>query len=451
MRGQAVPRLLTIMGSGETTPTMVKVHRANFDRLAEGVASDAVAAALIDTPYGFQSNASDISARAVSYFRDSVGRAIDVASLRRAEGEAAGSLEVEAALAKVAEAAWVFSGPGSPTYAVRQWQSTAMPKLLADKLSAGGCITFSSAAALTLGRFTVPVYEVYKAGADPVWHEGLDLLSPLGLDVAVVPHYDNAEGGHHDTRFCFLGEERLAAMEAQLPAGAWVLGVDEHTALVMDLGEGTATVAGLGTVTLRHQGRSVVLGSGETLPLVDLARAALGPTGRGGAGTLSGADAPERRQGDEALPGGAGAVTGGDGAAHAAHAGNPLLDETARLSARFDEALAARASDEATRVMLEMEALVHAWAADTTQSDELDRARTVLRRMLVRLGEVAGTGLRDPREVVGPWVGALLAERAKARADRRYEDSDRIRDVLVQTGVEVRDTPQGTEWHLRGD
>ncbi len=56
-----LPRLLTIMGSGETAPTMVKVHRAVRDRLgpdASGV--------LLDTPYGFQRNADDLSARAVA-------------------------------------------------------------------------------------------------------------------------------------------------------------------------------------------------------------------------------------------------------------------------------------------------------------------------------------------------------------------------------------------------
>ena len=57
-------RLLAIMGSGETTPTMVKSHRLLFDRLGPG----AVPAVLLDTPYGFQANARDISARAVVLF-----------------------------------------------------------------------------------------------------------------------------------------------------------------------------------------------------------------------------------------------------------------------------------------------------------------------------------------------------------------------------------------------
>lgn len=40
-------RLLVFMGSGETAPTMVKPHRALFERL--GTAS----AVLLDTPYGY--------------------------------------------------------------------------------------------------------------------------------------------------------------------------------------------------------------------------------------------------------------------------------------------------------------------------------------------------------------------------------------------------------------
>ncbi|HTW08199.1 MAG TPA: hypothetical protein VME46_11850, partial [Acidimicrobiales bacterium] len=268
-------RLLVVMGSGETTPTMAKVHRLVFDRLGEA----ANRAVIVDTPYGFQSNAEDISARALTYFREATGRRVALASLLRAEG--ASPLLVEAAMAQVAEAAWLFSGPGSPTYALRQWRLTGLPRLFADKLAGGGAVVFSSAAALTLGRWTVPVYEIYKAGADPRWEAGLDLLSSAGLDVAVIPHYDNAEGGTHDTRYCYLGEARLRVMEAQLPPEGWVLGVDEHTAAVFDLGEGTVSIMGTGTVTVRRAGESVVLRAGEKLgigELAGLARAGVGTT-----------------------------------------------------------------------------------------------------------------------------------------------------------------------------
>jgi cyanophycinase-like exopeptidase len=189
-------RLLVIMGSGETAPTMVKPHRAVFARCGDGPA------ALLDTPYGFQSNAEDISARAVGYFSASVGRQVDVVSWRSAPE---GALERERALAALRRADWIFAGPGSPTYALRHWLQTPIPDLLTEKLTRGGTICFASAAALTLGSHAVPVYEIYKAGMDPHWVPALDLFAALtGLPAVVIPHYNNAEGGHHDTRLCYL-------------------------------------------------------------------------------------------------------------------------------------------------------------------------------------------------------------------------------------------------------
>ena len=122
-------------------------------------------------------------------------------------------------LARVAEARYVFAGPGSPSYALRQWLGTAVPDLLAAKLRDGGCVTFASAAAVGVGVCSLPVYEVYKVGEEPRWLDGLDLLSVTGLRAAVVPHYNNAEGGTHDTRYCYMGERRLRMLEALLPGG----------------------------------------------------------------------------------------------------------------------------------------------------------------------------------------------------------------------------------------
>ena len=132
----------------------------------------------------------------------------------------------------------------------------------------------------------MPVYEVYKVGEEPAGFDGLDLLDRLGLPVALIPHYDNAEGGTHDTRFSYLGEERLARLESELPDGVFVLGVDEHTALCLDLDAGQASVAGHGGVTVRARGRSVRLESGETFSLDQLAEMATtwppAPGGDGG-------------------------------------------------------------------------------------------------------------------------------------------------------------------------
>ena len=208
-----LPRLLTIMGSGETAPTMTKVHRAVVERLGPGP----VHGVLLDTPFGFQTNAADIAARALDYFRDSVGVTLEVAGLR-----SSADLEPphgDAVIARLAATPFIFSGPGSPTYALRQWRGTLVPAVLAEKLALGGAVTFASAAALALGVSSVPVYEVYKVGEEARWVDGLDLLGPLGLHVALIPHYDNAEGGTHDTRFSYLGEERSGPTGRRPPRG----------------------------------------------------------------------------------------------------------------------------------------------------------------------------------------------------------------------------------------
>jgi cysteinyl-tRNA synthetase len=48
-----------------------------------------------------------------------------------------------------------------------------------------------------------------------------------------------------------------------------------------------------------------------------------------------------------------------------------------------------------------------------------------------------------------PGAAALLEARDQARADRRYEESDRLRDQLAAMGVEVTDTREGTTWRRR--
>ncbi|MEL0040403.1 MAG: hypothetical protein VW685_03720 [Ilumatobacter sp.] len=410
------PRVLTLMGSGETAPTMVSTHRRLAARLepSPGRVRTNVRAAVLDTPYGFQENASELAERAVAYFSESIDVDLDVAGLTRIIG--VDDLTVERGLEVLRRSDYIFAGPGSPTYAVEQWRGSAVPGALRSKLEQGGVVVFASAAALTLGVATVPVYEIYKCGHEPFWADGLDLLAGIGIEAAVIPHYDNAEGGHHDTRFCYLGERRLTHMETMLPEGTWVLGIDEHTGLVIDLDAGQAEVTGNGGVTLRVDGESLHHPTGSILDLAILTdRDAVSRTIRGDASTVE----------------------------------SSLADTADRADREFSAAITAGDAATATGVMLELETAIWAWSADTLQSDETDRARQVLRSMVTRLGEAAVAGLADPRAVVAPLVDLLLQLRSDARAEKRFEVSDLIRDRLDETGVEVRDTADGAEWDLR--
>jgi len=132
-------------------------------------------AILLDTPFGFQQNADEIAARTISYFRDHVGCEITLASYRH--GGRATALELEQFLSRLGDANYVFAGPGSPTYALCHWRDSAMRERLTAKVRRGGCIAFASAAAISLGAYALPVYEIYKVGADPSWVEAFDAPS----------------------------------------------------------------------------------------------------------------------------------------------------------------------------------------------------------------------------------------------------------------------------------
>jgi len=427
----SLPRILTIMGSGETTPTMARVHRGILDRLGDRP----VPAVVLDTPYGFQENAEDITARTVEYFRTTVGAPFTVASFRSA---AADALTRETAIVRIRESKLVFTGPGSPSYALRQWSGSEIPRLLADKLARGGAVTMASAAALTLGRYTIPVYEIYKVGEEPHWLDGLDLLTPLGLPVAVVPHYDNAEGGNHDTRFCYLGERRLSVLEAELPPDVFILGVDGHTALVLDLDTGLGSVLGLGTVTVRKNGHSTVFAAGAEVSIAELVAAAQGPGGAAGGARERGV--ATGRVADDAEP----RARLGDGAPTP----GLLREEVARLEAVFNRSLGECDAPAAVRAILTLEETIQAWSHDTDQSDALAVARSALRSAIVCLGEMAENGTGDPADLVRPFVDALLAERIRSREAREWAAADNIRDRLLAAGIELHDTPGGTTWEL---
>jgi hypothetical protein len=461
--GGATPggtRILAIMGSGETAPTMAKVHRALFERLGAtggsgaasgtggsgaasgtgGTAPAPVPAAVIDTPYGFQENADELSARTVEFFATSVGRPVAVASYRSRDADA---VTLATTVARIREARYVMAGPGSPSYALRQWAGGPIPAALAAKLApggGGGVLTMASAAALTVGIVTIPVYEVYKVGEEPRWLEGLDLLGPAtGLRAAVVPHYDNAEGGTHDTRFCYMGERRLRVLEAALPVGAFVLGVDSHTALVLDLEAEIAEVIGLGGVTVRVDGRSAVFAAGS-----EVAIEAFGEAARE---LAAGQDVDVDRK--FVRPSHAdGATADGSVAGPRPHA--PLRDTMADLEGTFIEALGRRDVRAAVGALLDLDSAISARVRHGEDSPDLDNASATFRALIARLGEGAEAGVRDPREAVAPFVEALLELRARARATRDWATADLVRHRLAAAGVEVRDGPDGSTWILGG-
>ena len=213
-------------------------------------------------------------------------------------------------------------------------------------------------------------------------------------------------------------------MESELPDEAFILGVDEHTAVRLDLGAGTASVTGTGTLTVRRHGQSTVYPSGSVLDISHLGH----DRGAAAPGPTLAAPAPVD-------PGSA-----------------PSLQTfTDRAAAAFDTAAQARDAQGCVAAILDLEQALADWSADTGPSDERPRARAALRSMVLHLGGLSAPGTRNPGETVGPFVECLLELRHRARTAHDYAGSDWIRDRLAAAGVEVRDTPDGAAWQLRDD
>lgn len=413
-RGMGV---IALMGSGELTATMVEVHK----ELLAGT-SGSPRAVFLDTPAGFQLNVDQLSQRASEYFDTHVQQSLSVASFKSKEVP---PYEAEQAFHTLRNADYVLIGPGSPSYAVRQWSQTPIPDILAAGVEDGGCLVAASAAALTVGRFTLPVYEVYKVGAELHWLEGMNLLARFGLDLVVLPHWNNAEGGNHDTRFCYMGEPRFGKLESLLPEGSSVLGLDEHTACLIDLETGEVVIKGIGCVTLRAGGAERVFQKGDRFPVEVLRE---GGVGKGWSHRVPEPVRPKPSMEDRQ---------------------DSFWEEIHAIESSFKEGLDRCEPKAATNAVLELDRAVWKAQEGLESAEFISQARDILREMIVTLGTTVGSSTRDPSESLAPLVEELLALRERFRKRKEWQEADSIRDCLERAKIILEDTPEGPRWRAK--
>jgi cysteinyl-tRNA synthetase len=81
-------------------------------------------------------------------------------------------------------------------------------------------------------------------------------------------------------------------------------------------------------------------------------------------------------------------------------------------------------------------------ALDEQRLDDAARLVATVRSLTGALGLV----LADADDDVDGDVTALIRERDEARKNKDWEGSDRIRDQLLERGIQLEDTPNGTIW-----
>ncbi|NIQ38791.1 MAG: type 1 glutamine amidotransferase-like domain-containing protein [Proteobacteria bacterium] len=409
--------IIALMGSGELTGTMVEVHKQLLGDLTAPVR-----AVFLDTPAGFQLNVDQLSQKVLEYFSSHVQHSMSVASYKSCERTT--PFEAEQAFRTLREADFVLIGPGSPTYALRQWQKTPIPEILLKRIETGAVLIAASAAALTVGRFTLPVYEIYKVGNELHWAEGMNILGHFGFNLVVIPHWNNAEGGTHDTRFCYMGESRFKELESLLPKDVSIFGLDEHTACLINLEQNQALIKGIGRVTLRSGGNEMTFKQGDRIPLDVLRRGQMAKQWKVDAGEPPKPVAPP--DGEE----------------------ESFWDRVHAAEKAFGVGLENDDPRETTNALLELDRTIWQAQQDLENEEFISQAREILRELIVLIGTRLELSPKDRTDCLAPLVQELMRLREKFRRKKQWQEADAIRDSLKRAEIVLEDTKDGPKWRL---
>jgi hypothetical protein len=254
------PGLVILFGSGETAASSGKAH----EHVAKSLKSPPNIA-ILETPAGFEPNSPQVAGRVGDFLATRLQNYHPTIHIIPARKKGTPhSPDNPEILAPIFQANWLFLGPGSPTYAARQLKDSLALHMIAARHRLGAALMLASSATLAFSAYTMPVYEIYKVGMDLHWQEGINFFGAFGLPLVVVPHWNNTDGGDElDTSRCYMGKARFSQLMAMLPAGQTIVGLDEHTALVIDKVNAQCQVMGNGRVVIHRQEKRTVYQSGD--------------------------------------------------------------------------------------------------------------------------------------------------------------------------------------------
>lgn len=258
---------IALIGSGETSAA----GGQTFEMLARELPVP-LKAGVLETPAGFEGNSYQVAGRVADYIAQRLQNyrpQVKIIAARK-KGSAFSPDQPEI-VQPLYDCGLIFLGPGSPTYAVRQLAYSLAWQLTQARHRLGASLALASAASIAAGALALPVYEIYKAGEDPHWKPGLGLFKPFGLSLVIIPHWNNRDGGEElDTSRCFMGQERFAHLLEMLTADITVVGIDEHTSLLISFEQETCKAAGQGAVHLMRGGKQRDFNTGAQFSIREL-------------------------------------------------------------------------------------------------------------------------------------------------------------------------------------
>ena len=252
------------------SPTGRKIHE---DVIKQAGLASPVTIGILETPAGFEVNAihgwpermQDFFEKSLQNYKPLCTR---IHALRRDGKWSTNNPNIVNA---ILHQDYLYCGAGSPGYAIKHLKNSLAYQYLIELHKSGRVLCFGSATAVAMSRWSIPVYEIFKVGEDIHWLDGLDFFSSYGLHLAIVPHWNNAEGEDFDTTRCWMGLSRFKKMRSMVPSEAVILGIDEQTACIIHVDKKTVDVVGVGNAYIEKDGREKIFRSGSTFPFDELA------------------------------------------------------------------------------------------------------------------------------------------------------------------------------------
>ena len=120
-----------------------------------------------------------------------------------------------------------------------------------------------------------------------------------------------------------------------------------------------------------------------------------------------------------------------------------MLTQAQQFVVRFDEAMDDDCNTaDAISVIFELVKFVNTNA--TAQASKAFVA--ALKDKVVLLSDICGLIVEKKAEILDEEIENLIAERQAARKEKNFARADEIRDILLEKGIELKDTREGVKW-----
>ena len=208
-----------------------------------------------------------------------------------------------------------------------------------------------------------------------------------------------------------------------LPEEVSIVGLDEHTACIIDLAKEEIRVRGIGTVTLRRSGSERSFTKGQSYPL----------------GILYGEDDGKKWQQNPSSP---------IASDEPVHTDDAFWEKIHTIQSLFEKSLETNDLEHATNALLELDGTIWKAQEELENTEFISQGRDILRDMIVLLGTSLSPPQRSTADSLAPVIEHLISLRNLFRQERKWEAADAIRTCLAKVNIVIEDTADSSRWRL---